>query len=54
MFEKALKDYIEKFGIMPQIAEGRGNNNNIAIRLIEAVISNQPLPSLSDPEGADL
>tara|TARA_R110000822_G_scaffold69602_3_gene168758 strand:+ start:285 stop:449 length:165 start_codon:yes stop_codon:yes gene_type:complete len=54
MFEKALKDYIEKFGTTPAIAEGRGNENEIAIMLIEAVISEVPLPLLNDPEDAEL
>lgn len=54
MIEKALANYIQKFGYVPQIAESRGNNNKIAIALMEAVDSNTPLSPLDDNTDADL
>ena len=54
MFEKALSNYIEKFGYVPQIAKGRGSNNKIAIVLMDAVDSNTPLSPLDDSADADL
>ena len=54
MFDEALKKYLKKFGTTPAIALGRGNDNEIAIALIEAVESNTPLPILSDPNNSDL
>ena len=54
MFDEALKKYRKKFGTTPAIALGRGNDNEIAIALIEAVESNTPLPILTDPNNAEL
>ena len=54
MFDAALKEYLKKFGTTPAIALGRGNDNEIAIALIEAVESNTPLPILTDPNNAEL
>ena len=49
-----LNEYIDKFGHKPAIAEGRGNNAEIAIEMMEAVLSNKPLEILNNPEGAEL
>jgi hypothetical protein len=54
MFDEALKKYLKKFGTTPAIALGRGNDNEIAIALIEAVENNTPLPILSDPNNSEL
>jgi hypothetical protein len=54
MFDQALNEYIDKFGHKPAIAEGRGNNAEIAIEMMEAVLSNKPLEILNNPEGAEL
>ena len=54
MFDAALKEYLKKFGTTPAIALGRGNDNEIAVALIEAVKSNTALPILSDPNNSEL
>lgn len=54
VLDEALKKYRKKFGTTPAIALGRGNDNEIAIALIEAVENNTPLPILTDPNNAEL